>query len=164
MAEPAPVHRYLLESEAAAYLGVLPKEVRRLPGLLGCQIGPRTVRYDSFDLRAYGLRMPPPTDAAAMVRFIRGRVADNAGDGGRIYFMRCQEIIKIGWSRQPVVRHLRLRSIIPFDLELLGSIQGSCAAEKEIHKRLAPLRYGHLQEWFTPSTALVEAIKELCDG
>jgi hypothetical protein len=156
--------RYLLEDEAADYLDVPINEVRRLPGLSRSEIGPRTIRYDILDLKEYRLRMPPPVDAVAMTRFIRGRVADHAQDDGHIYFLRCREAIKLGWSRQPIVRHRRFRSIIPFEVDLLGFIEGSKAAEQEIHKRLAPLRFGHLQEWFKATPALIGAIEDLCHG
>ena len=154
--------RYVKEDEAATILGVPPREVRRLPGLLYCRVGPRTIRYDVVDLREYRLRMPPPSNTASMLAFIRECIARHPSDGGFIYFMRCQGIVKIGWSRQPPVRHRRFRSIIPFELTLIGFTPGSKAAEQEIHKRISPLRCGHLQEWFSPTPALTEAIEALC--
>lgn len=67
---------------------------------------------------------------------------------GLVYFARAPlfEIVKIGWSRQPLLRLAQLQSEVRCDLVLIGAFQGSKVDERVQQKRFAHLWYG--SEWF----------------
>jgi hypothetical protein len=161
--------RYLTAPEAAVILGVTPWRLRRLPDLLYCRVTARTHRWDRKDLMRYlpvlryRQRSKPrrlPTDTEEMATLIIKTLAAHPSDGF-VYFMRCREIVKIGFSRQPADRRERLASIIPFELELIGSVPGSWQAEQDLHAAFAERRFGHLREWFTHCPVLLAAIQEV---
>jgi hypothetical protein len=158
--------RYFRPDEAAAYLGIAPAAVRALPDLWQCRLTDRLIRYDLEDLKAYRYKLPLPKNADGLADLIRTRVAEHE-TVGFIYFMRCREIVKIGYSAEPPSRHAALQAVIPFELELLGSMPGSVAAERDLHKTFSSIKYERHTEWFYHSPELLAAIgaaTEACDG
>jgi len=85
-----------------------------------------------------------------------------------VYFMRCEQFVKIGVSHNP---HNRLRQLrkgggtsFPSRLdiaavELIATEPGGFEREKELHATFAHLR--HTGEWFTEAPELTEYINEL---
>lgn len=65
---------------------------------------------------------------------------------GFIYFIRCGEFVKIGFSKKPKVRLRALAIASPFELVTLATHAGSQEDERALHKWLAPHR--HRGEWF----------------
>lgn len=72
-----------------------------------------------------------------------------------VYFIRCQDKVKIGWSDTPSKRIAALRAAIPFDIEVLGIIPGSKQDERDLHLRFAAQR--DRGEWFIYSDEIGEA-------
>lgn len=158
--------RYFLPEEAATYLKIDLKVMRGLPDLWQCRISDRIIRYDLEDLKAYRYKLPLPKSVDGLADLIRTRVAEHEAVGF-IYFMRCREIVKIGYSAEPPSRHAALQAVIPFELELLGSMPGSVAAERELHRTFSSIKYERHAEWFYRSPELLAAIgvaTEACDG
>lgn len=85
-----------------------------------------------------------------------------------VYFIRCQQYIKIGISRDPATRLHQIRrgggSHFPRMLdvetaELIATEPGGLDRERELHKKFQKLR--HTGEWFTESRALTNYINRL---
>ena len=87
-----------------------------------------------------------------------------------VYFIRCQQFVKIGISKNPAARLQQIRrgggSHFPRLLdvetsELIATEAGGFAREKELHARFAHLR--HTGEWFTEAPELTEYIESLSE-
>lgn len=74
------------------------------------------------------------------------------------YFIQVGEAgpIKIGWTRNLMVRLRTFRTMFPLPLRLLGVIPGN--VEDVCHAQFATFRVGG--EWFAPEPALLEFIRE----
>ncbi len=59
---------------------------------------------------------------------------------GWVYFIKKDNLVKIGWSANPQQR------VQKFEGDLLGLLPGPMTLEKELHKRFADLHQG--SEWF----------------
>lgn len=80
-----------------------------------------------------------------------------------IYFLANGDgAIKIGYSTNPRRRIDTLRTASSRPLEILGTIDGSLAQEREIHKRLSAHR--GQGEWFDDCVAVRSLISELISG
>jgi hypothetical protein len=160
-------------SEAATFC------VRELAARWGCPLGYVYMLIEQGTLprsreRADVLRVPEHVvsaiDATWTVRRPVGRLARRllAGinrfglDGGFVYFMSCRELVKIGYSKQPVARWTALRNEIPFELTLLGFIPASRDAECSLHRRFMTIRKRN--EWFAGSDDLREPMLLITKG
>jgi hypothetical protein len=65
---------------------------------------------------------------------------------GHIYFARCNEYVKVGFSTDCQARLSAISACSPYDVELVGLHEGTVADERRFHKLLAP--YHHKREWF----------------
>ena len=74
-----------------------------------------------------------------------------------VYFIRCENFVKIGKANDPDARLADLQVGNPIDLELLFSIPGSFRTERKFHQRFAASR--HIGEWFRIEGKLMEYIK-----
>ena len=63
-----------------------------------------------------------------------------------IYFVRCQDFVKVGEARDTQARLSGLQVGCPYELELIGTIRGRFETEFSIHDTLAPYRVRG--EWF----------------
>jgi excisionase family DNA binding protein len=97
-----------------------------------------------------------PEELARLMQ--RKMVSAGPLDGGFVYFIRCREIVKVGYSVEPTRRRGELQDLIPFDLDLLGYIAASGKAERALHRTLAAIRHNRLKEWFVLTPALEGAI------
>ena len=97
-------------------------------------------------------------NAESVAAAMRRQIAEHPVDGF-IYFIQCQEIVKIGYSRAPAVRWKKLQAVIPFELLLLGTVPGCVPSEKALHRYLAPIKYPVFDEWFNMSETLMAAIR-----
>jgi len=88
-----------------------------------------------------------------------------------VYFMRCQEYVKIGISMNPAARLQQIRrgggSHFPRLLdvettELVATEPGGLDRERELHKKFHKLR--HTGEWFTETPQLTKYINSLIDS
>lgn len=65
---------------------------------------------------------------------------------GFIYFLRCGEFVKIGYSKEPENRLRYFETGSPYDFEMLAVHPGSERDEAALHRLLAA--YRHKGEWF----------------
>ena len=74
-----------------------------------------------------------------------------------IYFILEEEnnVIKIGYSKNVVSRLRQLQTSIPYQLRLLGKIEGTTKEERRIHEYLNPYRMKG--EWFDYKIKMVQA-------
>lgn len=77
---------------------------------------------------------------------------------GFVYFLRCGEFVKVGYSRQPKKRLATLQTATPHDVELLGRLPGTMAQERAVHRCLQHLH--HRNEWFRMSDDIIALIRE----
>jgi hypothetical protein len=76
-----------------------------------------------------------------------------------VYFIRARELdmVKIGYSFNPIHRFNHLRTMSPVELTLEGAIPGDRAKEAELHKRFKLARVRG--EWFRLTPELWREIK-----
>lgn len=65
---------------------------------------------------------------------------------GHIYFIRCGEYVKVGFSTDHQSRLRNIAACTPYDVALEALHEGTRADEASFHKMLAP--YRHKLEWF----------------
>jgi len=63
-----------------------------------------------------------------------------------VYFVRCQDFVKVGYSSTPMKRIANLQIGNPFTLEVLIIIPGSVTTETELHNVFSDLHYAN--EWY----------------
>lgn len=73
---------------------------------------------------------------------------------GFVYFLRCGDFVKIGYSTDPQRRLRYLQTATPFSFEILGAHVGTRQHEQQLHKIFAPLRHRH--EWFRIDQCILE--------
>jgi hypothetical protein len=83
---------------------------------------------------------------------------------GGVYFLQCEQFVKIGHAADIRERVVDLALLSPFEMILIGYVaQGSAAEsralEKSLHVRFAALR--HRLEWFRLQEPLVTFIEQL---
>lgn len=102
---------------------------------------------------------------AAEREYVRARAAQT------VYFIRCQQYVKIGISQNPAVRLQQIRkgggSHFPrlMDVEtseIVTTEPGGLTREKELHARFSHLR--HTGEWFTEAPELTDYINSLSEA
>ena len=71
---------------------------------------------------------------------------------GFVYFVRCQDRVKIGYSEDPVKRLSKINTDAPYPCDLVGYVSVDDFPERELHERFAGLRVHG--EWFAPSPDL----------
>jgi hypothetical protein len=76
-----------------------------------------------------------------------------------IYFLRMNDRIKVGFSTDVKGRLNYWRTTLPYEVELLGAIDGTRKLESEIHGRLA--EYGVKKEWFRDCATVRAVIDDL---
>lgn len=75
-----------------------------------------------------------------------------------IYFFRCNEFVKIGYSIDVRSRLVNARMHSPYELELLGAVRCGHEVEKEIQAKFWHLH--HRGEWFRTDNDLLMWIAE----
>tara|TARA_R100000995_G_scaffold44337_1_gene20816 strand:- start:198 stop:653 length:456 start_codon:yes stop_codon:yes gene_type:complete len=76
-----------------------------------------------------------------------------------IYFIRCLDSVKIGYSKNPAMRLSALQTANPNKLELLYSFPSMKYREEEIHQELSHLRMSG--EWFRYNEEIDAYIKKI---
>lgn len=89
-----------------------------------------------------------------------------------VYFIRCEQYVKIGASKWPPGRLKEIRWGVGGALtpplmdakvaELISTEPGGFDRERELHAKFAHLR--HTGEWFTETPELTEYIESLSEG
>ncbi len=68
---------------------------------------------------------------------------------GFIYFIRCGDFVKVGYSVNPKRRHQQLAASTPHNLVLVATYPGTQFIETKLHRYLAAYRYRKdRREWF----------------
>lgn len=150
--------RYLNAERAAQYMGITERELRALPGLLQCRPLKRRILWDIKDLKEYRPNLPLPSLTDGLVALIDRRLAEHPRTGF-VYFIRCRELVKIGFSMKPMERLNDLQAVIPFELTMLGYVCGSVPGEWALHETFTSLKSSMGNEWFYHSPALLSAIR-----
>lgn len=75
---------------------------------------------------------------------------------GYIYAIRADNLVKLGWSRQPCLRFSKIQSDNAVACDLLGCIAGDEAAEAALHVRFG--RHRVRGEWFAWSDEIAEFV------
>lgn len=65
---------------------------------------------------------------------------------GFVYFLRCGDFVKIGFSKNPKGRARALAASLPFQIELAAAYPGTFFHEQKLHRLFAPHRARG--EWF----------------
>jgi hypothetical protein len=82
--------------------------------------------------------------------------------GGKVYFARVGDRIKIGFSKNPWARLDSLKTGSPTPPELLGYVAGTIETERSLHDRFKHLREN--LEWFRSDPELLEYIATVATG
>lgn len=77
---------------------------------------------------------------------------------GFVYFLRCGDYVKIGYSRTPDVRVAMLKCATPYKVEQIAVFPGTRAHEQATHKVLASVH--HVREWFRWGPEVQQLIAE----
>lgn len=77
---------------------------------------------------------------------------------GKVYFVRSGKLIKIGFTTDLEGRVSRLQTGSPYDLQLLGTIEGTQRDEQALHRRFANLNVRG--EWFRSHASLMGYIRQ----
>lgn len=83
--------------------------------------------------------------------------AAESGMSGFIYFLRCNDFIKVGFSRYPKPRITRLACANPYPVAVAAVFPGTEADERQLHRLFAPHRVRG--EWFSSHPDIEETIK-----
>lgn len=78
---------------------------------------------------------------------------------GHVYFARCGDFVKIGFSQMPSQRVHDLAAGTPYDLKVLKIIPGNRQHEARLHDCLD--EYHHRREWFRLTPELLAAIRRM---
>jgi hypothetical protein len=74
-----------------------------------------------------------------------------------VYFVKCQEYVKIGHSTKPMSRIADLQTSSPYPLEILLLMPGNSATERELQSIFS--EYHHRNEWYRYDGELKEFIE-----
>jgi hypothetical protein len=79
---------------------------------------------------------------------------------GTIYFVRCGNFVKIGYTTTPVKqRILGLMTGNPFNLTVIGMCPGTFATERWLHKNMR--EFHHRMEWFRMEERFLRRIRRV---
>lgn len=133
--------------EAAAILGVSKRELLHLAAQGEIPGATRLTRQWTFN--------PKKLEA-----FSRAR-KERRLDGGIVYFVRCDERVKIGYTRNIGSRLSQFRTSNGKPVELLLTIPGGREEERALHQKFA--RFRTQGEWFRYVPEIRRVIRELED-
>ena len=159
----APSSPWMRPEAAAVFMGITVRELMAIPDLPQFRPTPRVVRFNIDVLKSYRHVQPRGASAETLTKLMRACLARHPATG-RVYFLKCREIVKVGYSSDPDRRRAELQAVIPFKLEALGSTAGSVPSERAIHGLLDASKSDIQTEWFYHNTAMLEAIAEVCNG
>lgn len=77
---------------------------------------------------------------------------------GFVYFIRCLDRVKIGFSTQPLLRLAKINTDAPHPCELLGFVSSNSFTEAELHKKFSSAQVHG--EWFELSPEISSFISE----
>ncbi len=86
-------------------------------------------------------------------------LSDGAESCHLVYFIRLNDFIKIGFTRNVTQRFQAIEAAVPYDVTLLHEMPGSFDLELDLHRKFKHLRVRG--EWFRADLELVNFIEEL---
>lgn len=126
----------------------------------------------TFELRALlerdgvtMLQLGPSVQGAQVPGWWVAKAADDLSldieykPGSQVYFIRCREFVKIGIAADVHKRLAALRSGCPYELELLGTVEGGRHRERRLHTVLHS--EWHHGEWFRFDSKLRRVLRLL---
>lgn len=81
---------------------------------------------------------------------------------GYVYFLKCNDLIKIGKANDVKKRISSIQTSSPGKLELLGSVKGGIRTERQLHKLFTARRQNG--EWFSDCDEIGEYISKNCNA
>lgn len=75
---------------------------------------------------------------------------------GFVYFVRCNDRIKIGFSLDPHLRFNKIKSDAPYPCEMLGTVSALEYSEAALHEKFS--RFRAHGEWFFAAHEIIEFI------
>jgi hypothetical protein len=79
---------------------------------------------------------------------------------GFVYFVQCEQFVKIGYSETPRWRPHDFATGNPFECRLIGLLEGGLDRERDLHKKFSEFR--HRGEWFVLTGGLRSEIADMC--
>lgn len=67
---------------------------------------------------------------------------------GFIYFLRCGDFVKIGWSVKPDIRTRALKTANPYQVDVIGVWPARRHYERLLHRQFRNVRHESRREWF----------------
>ncbi len=77
---------------------------------------------------------------------------------GFVYFLRCGNFVKVGFSATPNVRIGQLKTASPHDLDVVAVLPGTRDQEAAVHSILASVH--HRREWFRDGSEVEAVLRE----
>lgn len=78
---------------------------------------------------------------------------------GFVYFLRCGDFVKIGFSTFPNIRIRHLKTATPYQVELLGKLPGTVEHEKALHRYFSSIKLPTRHEWFHLSDGICDVAR-----
>ena len=147
--------------ELAVALGCSPRRIRQVArAMRACRVFGKRMILLKCDVEVVAAACEPTTYAEIKDDLFPKR--DRAPvERGTIYFVRCLDRVKIGWSSDLKGRLRSIQTTAPAEIKLIGKMRGSIKQERELHAR-----FGHHRlsgEWFNVAPeilAFVETIEQ----
>lgn len=141
------------------------REILEASGLKYYRIG-RSFYVAAAEAKTYGSLLKNAKSALAVERadlfkkYARPVPEEFAGlMADRVYLIRCQDFVKIGFSNGTRTRLSTLQMGNPHELKIIAVLPGGEEMEKDLHRRFAEHR--HRGEWFRIEGALATYIERL---
>lgn len=77
---------------------------------------------------------------------------------GKIYFIKCDTLLKIGFSKNPWARLAALKTGMSGEVSFLGCIDGTLREELDFHKNLQGSRFN--REWYSITPEIIRFLNE----
>ncbi len=78
---------------------------------------------------------------------------------GFVYFLRCGDFVKIGFSAVPDIRLRDLKNSCPYPIDVLGVHAGSRRLERGLHYHFRALRHDGRREWFSVNEEILDVAR-----
>lgn len=155
------VPEFTTPDELAVALGCSPRRVRQVArALRACRILGKRMILLKVDVEVVAAACEPTTFAEIKEDLFPQRPPLKASDQrGTIYFVRCVDWVKIGWSSDLKGRLKSLQTTAPGEIKLIGKTRGSIKQERDLHSRFAHHRVSG--EWFNADPEILEFVEAI---
>ena len=126
---------------------------RRYGPSIRLPVGPGSKGFDAAYFNAMRLVAQGWADDAE-----RMPVKPHWKSAGYVYFLRCGDVVKIGFSKEPLVRLTGLKTTLPGPVHTIVTVPGTPYDERRLHRLVAAHRING--EWFGNSPAVMRAMAQ----